>query len=122
MISKTKIFKRAKNKKNPEIVETIIACRKNDKWLKVGQIISTPRRSRVSINLDEINRRSEDGEIILIPGKVLSQGEINKKIKIVALGFSESAKEKLNKEKIDFKTIVEEIKLNPEGKKIKILK
>jgi large subunit ribosomal protein L18e len=122
MISKTKISKRIKKKKNPSLVETLSACKKNDAWLKVGQLLSISRRKRVSMNLSEISEKGEKGEKVLLPGKVLSQGEIDKKIQIIALDFSENAKEKLDKSKIEFNTIIEEIKKNPDAKGIKILK
>lgn len=48
--------------------------------------------------------------MVVIPGKVLSQGEIKKKIRVVAYKFSEKAKEKLLKEKIQISSIMDEIK------------
>lgn len=119
MISKTKIDQRLKRKNNPELAKTILACKKNEKWVEVGYLISKPRREMNNWNLRELNEIKD--ETILIPGKVLSQGEINKKIKIIALSFSESAKEKLKKSKIDFSTISEEIKKNPKAQGIKII-
>ena len=71
--------------------------------------------------MDKINKEAREGETLVIPGKVLSQGEIKKKVKIVALGFSENAMEKLSTEKVAFSTIDEEIKKNPEAKGIRIL-
>jgi large subunit ribosomal protein L18e len=122
MISKTKLSKRTENKTNPELVETLILCKKNEKWMNIGKIISGPRRKRICMNLNEIDKEAKTGEIVLIPGKVLSQGDITKKIKIIAFNFSESAKEKLDKDKIEFKTMIEEIKLNPKAEKIRVLK
>jgi large subunit ribosomal protein L18e len=122
MISKTKISERIKNKCNPDLVETLSVCKKNENWFKVGQIISGPTRKRIIVNLSDINEKSVDGEIVVVPGKVLSQGEIGKKIKIVALNFSKSAEEKLKNSKIRFSNIIEEIKKNPDAKGIKILK
>lgn len=124
MISKTKLSKRIETKRNPELVETLKECKKHEKWLEVGKSLSTPRRKRISINLEKINEDSKTGDLIVVPGKVLSQGEIEsgKKIKIIAMNFSENAKEKLNKHKIEFNTIQEEIKLNPEAKGVKIIK
>jgi ribosomal protein L18E len=49
-------------------------------------------------------------------------GELTKKIKIVAVNASESAIEKINNAKSTFSTILEEIKLNPTAKGVKILK
>lgn len=112
MKTKTKIDKQIQKKSSKELVETIIAAKKKDKWLKVARILSGPRRKAVSLNLGEINENSKDGEIIIVPGKVLSQGEISKKVKIVALSFSEKAKEKLLKSKILSSSIIEEIKKN----------
>lgn len=109
------------NKTNPELVETILAAKKNKNWVEVAGLVSAPRKKRAELNLDQINKEAKDGDIIVIPGKVLSQGDLNKKIKLVAFNFSESAREKLLKAKIDIKTIKEEIKENPEAKGIKIL-
>jgi len=119
MKSKTKISKQTKRKTNPELVETI---KKAKSWREVAAILSGPRRNFVNLNLGEIDNQAKDGEIIVVPGKVLSQGEITKKTKIIALNFSEKAKEKLEKAKILFSGISEEIKKNPDGENIKVLK
>ena len=118
----TKIKKQIKKKTNSELVETILSAAKNEKWFDVARVISGPRRKRISVNLDEIDKVAKEGETIVVPGKVLSQGEAKKKIKIVALSFSENAKEKLSRNKKDFATIEEEIKKNPDAKGIRIIK
>ncbi len=120
--SKTKINKQLQKKTNPLLVETIISSKKNDKWIEVAGLLSKPKSSWINLNLDEISKNKKAGDIAVIPGKVLSQGEIEKKIKIVAFSFSEKAKEKLSKSKIEFSTILEEIKKNPEAKGIQIMK
>src|SRR3989338_9446296 len=117
----TKIKKQIKKKTNSELVETILSAAKNEKWFDVARVISGPRRKRISVNLDEIDKVAKEGETIVVPGKVLSQGEAKKKIKIVALSFSENAKEKLSRNKKDFATIEEEIKKNPDAKNLKII-
>jgi len=121
MKTKTKIGKQLKRKRNPELRETILAAKKEDKWVRIAGILSGPRRKSISLNLEEINKNSKDGEILIIPGKVLSQGEINKKIKIVAQSFSKEAKEKLEKAKIPTSDIIKEIKNNPGMKKCRVL-
>lgn len=122
MKSKTKISKQTKRKLNPELVETINLCKKNDKWLEVASVLSRPRRQRINLNLEEIDKNSKEKETIVVPGKILSQGEVSKKIKVVALSFSESAKEKLLSAKCEVSSILNEIKLNKEMKGVKILK
>ena len=122
MKTKTLIDKQLKRKKNIELVKTIIAAKKNDGWLEIAGILSGPRGKRIDMNLEEINKKIENEETIVIPGKILSQGEINKKVKVIALSFSEKAKEKLLKAKCEVSSILEEIKKNPQAKDVRILK
>jgi len=122
MKSKNTIEFQLRKKTNPELVETIIKAKKKAKWLEVAGILSSPRINKISINLDKINKEAKEGEIIIVPGKVLSQGELDKKIKIAAFNFSEKAKEKILKAKGEILSIAEEIKKNPEAKGVKILR
>ena len=122
MKSKSKISKQTERKQNNELVKTILLTRKNKEWFKVAESLSSPRKKRVAINLDKINSLVKKGDLVVIPGKVLSKGEIEKDIKIVALSFSKKAEEKLKKADCDVLTILEEIKKNPKAKGIKIIK
>jgi len=120
--SKVKISKQTERKTNPELVKTILAAKKHSGWLKVAEILSSPRRIQINLNLGDLDKSSKDGETIVVPGKVLSKGEITKKVNIVALGFSEKAKDKLLKSGCKVSSILNEIKKNSGGKGIKILK
>ena len=122
MKSKTKIEKQMKKKTNALLVKTIISAKKNNEWLGVAEILSGPRKKWININLGEIDKKIQDGEKVIISGKVLSQGEITKKIKIIALDFSDKAREKLLKSKREISSIIEEIQKNPEAKGVRILK
>jgi len=121
MKSKSLIKKQTKRKTSKMLVETIIATKKNKNWSKIAEILSSPRKNKININLEKIDKETKQGDVVVIPGKVLSQGDINKKIKVVALNFSEKAKDKLLKSKCEVSTILEEIKKNPEAKEIRIL-
>ena len=122
MKTKTKIEKQLKKKENQDLVETIISAKKTKGWVKIAEVLSTPTRKRVVVNLDKINIDSKEGEKIVVPGKILSLGNLDKKIKLVALSVSESALEKINNAKSEFITLKQEIKLNPEAKGIKVIK
>lgn len=121
MKTKTKISKQLGRKTSPELSETILLAKKNEAWLKIAAKLSGPRRNRENFNLREISSNSKEGENVVICGKVLSMGELDKKIKIIALNFSESAREKILKSGSKASSILEEIKNNPEAKGIKIL-
>jgi len=120
--SKTKIEQQLQRKRNQELVETIIKAKKSEKWLQIAETLSSPRRKRIEMNLNEINEKSKSGETVLVPGKVLSQGELDKKIKIAALNFSDKAKEKIIKSGASSLSILELIKENPKAEGIKVLK
>jgi len=122
IISKTKIKKNLEKKTNPELVGIINLTRKQKAWLPLAKILAGPTRNYVDCNLKELNEKVAAGEIAVIPGKVLSNGDINKKVKLCALSFSKSAADKLKKSKIEFCTIGDEIKKNPEAKGVKIIR
>ena len=121
--SKTKIEQQSWKKSNSELVETIRAAKKtgNKFWLQIAGILSGPRRMQIAINLNEIEKSTTEGDSIVVPGKVLSQGEISKKIAVIAFSFSERAREKLLKTKSQAISILDEIKKNPQAKGIRIL-
>ncbi|MAG10960.1 50S ribosomal protein L18e [Candidatus Pacearchaeota archaeon] len=121
MKTKSKISGQLRKKSNPELVKTITTAKKKEKWSVVAGILSGPKRNMMNLNLSEINNLVKEDESIVVPGKVLSQGEINKKGKLIAFGFSRRAKEKLKEAGIDFDTIINEIKKNPEARGIKII-
>lgn len=118
--SKTKIEQQLKTKNDKELVETVIAAKKNPNWFKVAEILVSPRANHKETNLNELDKF--EGKIVVVCGKVLSQGEISKKIKVVAYKLSEKAKEKLIKSGCEVETILNEIKKNPEAKDVEILK
>ncbi len=120
-MKKTQIEKKLRRKTNKDLVETIISSKKNKNWIRVAHLISTPKRKQVSINLDQISENCEEGDVVVIPGKVLGVGELDKKVRLIALSFSKTAEEKLKKAKIEMSVIYEEVKRNPEGKDVKIV-
>jgi len=120
--SQSRIDKQLERKTNTELVETILAAKKKEAWKPVAEILSFPRRKRMNLNLQEINEKTKDGEHVVIAGKILSQGELNKKIKITAMSISEKAKEKLLKSKIEINDMLNEIKKNPSAKGIRVLR
>ncbi len=122
MKTKSKIEKQMKRKTNPELVRSIIKAKKNKEWLEVASILSGPRRKKISINLDKIDKETKEGDTVVVPGKVLGGGEISKKIRIASLSFSEEAEKKLREKKCEVVSIEEEVRVNPEAKGIKILK
>ncbi len=122
MKSKTKVNEQSRRKRNPYLVDTLIHAKKNEGWFVISEILSSPRKNRLEKNLDEIDKESKEGDVIVVPGKVLSMGQLDKKIKIVAFGFSKNAEEKILKAGGKISIILDEIKKNPDAKGVKILR
>ena len=80
-ISKTKIEKRLKKKTNPELVRTLIKLKKTNP--AVAKALAVPRKLQRSFNLGYLNKIGKD---VLVAGKVLGEGNLNKKIKVVGVG------------------------------------
>ena len=90
-------------------------------WRSVAQKLSKPKKDSIRVNLSKLNKITKENDIIVVPGKVLGDGEINHKITIAAFTFSESAKNKLIAKKNTMQTIEELLEINPTGSNIKII-
>ncbi|MEM5827970.1 MAG: 50S ribosomal protein L18e [Candidatus Aenigmatarchaeota archaeon] len=112
---------------NPYLRKLIVYLEKASKknkakiWKYVAELLSKPTRKRVEVNLYKIDRYAKDGEIVLVPGKVLSVGNVTKKIKIAAWRFSKAAKLKLEKSGIEIMSIKELVEKNPKGSNVRII-
>jgi len=89
-------------------------------WKRVAKDLEKPSRQRRSANIYKIDKYTRKDEVAVVPGKVLSEGELTKKITVAGWQFSEKAKEKINKigKAVSIKEIMKE---NPKGKKIRIM-
>ena len=89
-------------------------------WRLVAEELSKPARKRREVNVWDIDMAADENETVLVPGKVLSAGELTNKVNVAAWNFSEKAKEKISK-KGKAMTIQELMKSNPKGSKVRIL-
>jgi|SRR3989344_1366466 len=121
MKSKTQLKKQAKRKTEPLLVETLRMALLQKAWFPLASLLSGPTRKYTSVNLDELEKKTKEGDTVVVPGKVLGAGEISKKIRVCALGFSNSAREKLKRVKGEVILISEEIKQNPKAQGVKII-
>jgi len=90
-------------------------------WEDVAEKLNSPTRRKVEVNLSEIDRHANEGETVIIPGKVLASGDLTKKVNIAAWQFSVLAKTKIEKAKGKIMGIDELLEKNPKGSNVKIL-
>lgn len=120
MISQTKLKERARKKENPEVKELVDALRKKGAfWVEVATVLVKPKRQSVKVNLGKLNKETKDGEVVVVPGKILSNGELNHKLTIGAFSVSAKALEKMKSVKIlSLDKMAEDYK---DGKGVKIV-
>lgn len=63
----------------------------------VAMHLEKSRRRKGGVNVGKIERYANSGESVVVPGKVLGEGEITKSVSVYAHAFSGSAKEKITK-------------------------
>jgi large subunit ribosomal protein L18e len=90
-------------------------------WRDVAKRLEKPGKNYAQVNLSKINRYAKDGETVLIAGKVLGSGLLNKAVTVAAYNFSATAMEKIAEVGGKCLSIEEIMKENPKGSGIKIL-
>ena len=115
-------------KTNPRLVNLISLLKTTSRehgvslWRDIAVKIEASSCKYAEVNLSKINRYANDGEIILVPGKVLGGGMIETAVKVAALNFSQSATDKINSAKGQCMSIEDLVKEHPKGSQIRILR
>lgn len=90
-------------------------------WEDVAEKLSKPTRSRVEVNLSQIDRYANGNEFVVVPGVVLSSGEISKPVNVAAWRFSANAEKKIKSSGGKVMTIEQLKKENPKGTNVRIM-
>ncbi len=112
---------------NYELIKLIRFLRKQSNenkaeiWRDIAEHLAKPRRKRLSVNLSRLDRHTQKNETIVVPGKVLSAGEISHPISVTAFAFSEKAKEKIKAANGKCVSFVDLVKKNPKGSDIRLI-
>ncbi len=110
-------------KTNPRLRKLLdeLSEKEENIWKDLARRLSKPKRNMAAVNLSRINRHAKAGDTLLVPGKILGYGNLNKKVIVSAFSFSKEAEEKIKKAGGNIVLIEDLVKNNPKGSKIKIL-
>ena len=112
---------------NPRLLKMIrdleILSRENDApvWRALAEKLKKPTRRRIEVNLWKIDKFSENVAAVLVPGKVLGEGEVTKPVIVAAAGFSRTARKKIEDAGGKALLLDEYAKLNPKGSYTRIV-
>ncbi|MBN1502557.1 50S ribosomal protein L18e [Candidatus Woesearchaeota archaeon] len=90
-------------------------------WKRIACELEKPTKKRRAVNLSKINRYIKNNDTVIVPGKVLGMGELDKKVTIAAYTFSGQAISKILSSGSHAVSIEELLKKNPKGSKIRII-
>jgi len=113
---------------NPELIQLIRFLKKQSReldagiWSDVAEHLSKPSRQQIAVNLSKIDRYTEKGSTIVVPGKVLATGTLNHAVTVAAFGASERAREKLKAARAKYISITDLLEKNPKGSNVKIIR
>ena len=70
---------------------------KDAEMIKVAKHLMKSKRSKKPVNINRLDRMGRKQATLIVPGKVLGVGTVNKSIKVYAWSFSKEAKQKIQK-------------------------
>jgi large subunit ribosomal protein L18e len=92
-----------------------------DVWNDVAERLEKPRRTHAEVNLGRIERYAREDETVVVPGKVLGSGVLQKDVTVAAVDFSGTAETKI--EQVGESTTLEQaLENNPEGSNVRVIR
>ncbi|RBI61193.1 50S ribosomal protein L18e [Halomicrococcus sp. NG-SE-24] len=116
------------SKTNPRLTSLIAELKsvsrdsEADVWSDVAERLEKPRSTHAEVNLGRIERYAQEDETVVVPGKVLGSGALQKDVTVAAVDFSSSAETKIeqaNGEPIELEQAVEQ---NPSGANVRVIR
>ena len=90
-------------------------------WRDIALRLEKSSKNWAEVNLSKLERYANEGDVIVVAGKVLGAGSLKKKITVAAFKFSESASIAIEKAGGKKMTIPELVADNPAGTGIRIM-
>lgn len=90
-------------------------------WLDLADRLERPRRARAEVNLSQLNRYSDEGDLVVVPGKVLAAGKLDHPVTVAAFKFSGAARRKIITAGGQALTIQQLFEQNPKGKGVRLM-
>ena len=90
-------------------------------WQDIADRLEKPRRTHAEVNLGRIERYAEEDETVVVPGKVLGSGVLEKEVTVAAVDFSSTAQKKIEQVG-DAVSLEQYVEQNPEGANVRVIR
>jgi large subunit ribosomal protein L18e len=115
------------SKTNPRLTDLIAELKSvardggSDVWKDVADRLEKPRSTHAEVNLGRIERYAKEDETVVVPGKVLGSGVIQKNVTVAAVDFSSTAETKIEQvgEAIRLEQALDN---NPSGSNVRVIR
>jgi large subunit ribosomal protein L18e len=114
-------------KGNPELLRAIrelrIAARSHDAplWAAVADGLERARHPSRPVSVGQLDRVTAAEETVVVPGKVLSDGMLSKRLTVGAFSYSTEARAKIHAAGGTALTLHDLVKANPNGAGVRIV-
>ncbi|WP_227376098.1 50S ribosomal protein L18e [Haladaptatus halobius] len=93
-----------------------------DVWSDVATRLEKPRSTHAEVNLGRIERYAQEDETVVVPGKVLGSGVLQKNITVAAVDFSSTAQTKIEQANGEPIRLEQAIEQNPNGSNVRVIR
>jgi len=66
-------------------------------WIRAAELLERSRSARLEVNVSNLRRAVPDGALVVVPGKVLGEGDPPENITVGAYAFSREARRKIER-------------------------
>jgi large subunit ribosomal protein L18e len=91
-------------------------------WRDIALRLEKARANWAEVNLSRLERYASEGDVVVVPGKVLGSGALSKRLTVAAYGFSESAKVKIEAAGGRNLTLLELVREMPQGTGVRLMR
>ena len=113
------------SKSNPRVSNLITRLEASshdaEVWGDIADRLAKPRRNHAEVNLGRIERYAEEDRTVVVPGKVLGSGVLQKSVTIAAVDFSGSAERKIEAADGTALRLEEAIDEIPDGRNVQVI-
>ncbi len=115
------------SKTSPRLSSLIADCKSvaretgADVWRDVAGRLEKPRRTHAEVNLSRIERYATEEETVVVPGKVLGSGALQKSVTVAAVDFSSSARTKIEGADGEVLHLEQAIEQHPDGSNVRVI-
>lgn len=92
-----------------------------DVWSDIAARLEKPRRTHAEVNLGRIERYAIEDETVIVPGKVLGSGVLQKNVTVAAVDFSRTAETKIERANGTAIHLEQAVEQNPDGTNVRVI-